>query len=40
MPKAFDFTSAPFDRLRPAEMERVEAAPRCCAPVPCRTIST
>jgi CBS domain-containing protein len=26
MPKAFDFTSAPFDRLRPAEMERVEAA--------------
>ena len=26
MPNAFDFTSSPFDRLRPAEMERVEAA--------------
>ena len=26
MPSAFDFTSAPFDRLRPAELERVRAA--------------
>ncbi|MEK0083695.1 putative nucleotidyltransferase substrate binding domain-containing protein [Benzoatithermus flavus] len=26
MPKAFDFTSPPFDRLRPAEVERVNRA--------------
>ncbi len=26
MPRAFDFTSPPFDRLRPAELERVRAA--------------
>ena len=26
MAKTFDFSSPPFDRLRPAEMERVEAA--------------
>jgi CBS domain-containing protein len=26
MPKAFDFSNPPFDRLRPAEVERVQAA--------------